>query len=132
MQHSIGSLASAIGRPLSTKTGPAPQPRSNGRKLGFEGSRLAYLLAGCGYFYQSHRAADDFKALIEIMSMKLNGSESTALAQLLESARKPTIRIWAEQSPFDLREILKKRKYRWNDGSDGRPKAWYVDVPEAR
>ncbi|MDH8555059.1 hypothetical protein QIH37_29375, partial [Klebsiella pneumoniae] len=53
------------------------------------------------------------------------------LALLLESARKPTVRIWAEQSPFDLREILKKRKYRWNDGSDGRPKAWYVDVPEA-
>lgn len=101
------------------------------RKLGFEGSRLAYLLAGCGYFHHSHRAADDCKALLEIMSMKPNGSESTALALLLESARKPTVRIWAEQSPFDLREILKKRKYRWNDGSNGRPKAWYVDVPEA-
>ena len=101
------------------------------RKLGFEGSRLAYLLAGCGYFHHSHRAADDCKALLEIMSMKPTGSENTALALLLESARKPTVRIWAEQSPFDLREILKKRKYRWNDGSDGRPKAWYVDVAEA-
>lgn len=101
------------------------------RKLGFEGSRLAYLLAGCGYFHQSHRAADDCKALLEILSMKPNGGESTALALLLDSARKPTMRIWAEQSPFDLRELLKKRKYRWNDGSDGRPKAWYVDVAEA-
>jgi DNA polymerase-3 subunit epsilon len=101
------------------------------RKLGFEGSRLAYLLAGCGYFHQSHRAADDCKALLEIMSMKPNGSKNTVLALLLASARKPTVRIWAEQSPFDLREILKKRKYRWNDGSDGRPKAWYIDVPEA-
>lgn len=101
------------------------------RKLGFEGSRLAYLLAGCGYFHHSHRAADDCKALLEVMSMKPDGGESTSLALLLESARKPTMRIWAEQSPFDLREILKKRKYRWNDGSDGRPKAWYVDVAEA-
>jgi DNA polymerase-3 subunit epsilon len=25
---------------------------------------------------------------------------------------------------------LKRRGYRWSDGSDGRPRSWYVDVPE--
>ena len=29
---------------------------------------------------------------------------------------------------FELKDSLKKRGYRWNDGSDGRPKSWYVDV----
>jgi DNA polymerase-3 subunit epsilon len=26
---------------------------------------------------------------------------------------------------------LKRQGYRWNDGSDGRPKSWYIDVCEA-
>jgi DNA polymerase-3 subunit epsilon len=25
---------------------------------------------------------------------------------------------------------LKRRGYKWSDGSDGRPKSWYVDVCE--
>jgi len=41
------------------------------------------------------------------------------------------MRIWAEQSPFDLKDELKKRGYRWNDGTDGRPRSWYIDVDEA-
>ena len=36
-----------------------------------------------------------------------------------------------EQSPFELKDRLKKRGYRWSDGSDGRPRSWYVDVDEA-
>jgi DNA polymerase-3 subunit epsilon len=40
------------------------------------------------------------------------------------------MRIWAEQSPYDLEDTLKRRGYRWSDGSDGRPGSWYVDVDE--
>jgi DNA polymerase III subunit epsilon len=53
-----------------------------------------------------------------------------AIALLLETARKATVRVWAEQSPFELKDSLKKRGYRWNDGSDGRPKSWFIDVCE--
>lgn len=38
----------------------------------------------------------------------------------------------AEQSPFDLKDALKRRGYRWSDGSDGRPRSWYVDVDESK
>jgi len=41
------------------------------------------------------------------------------------------VRIWAEQSPFELKDTLKKRGYKWSDGSDGRPRSWYVDVDDA-
>ena len=41
------------------------------------------------------------------------------------------MRIWAEQSPFELKDELKKRGYRWSDGADGRPRSWYIDVDEA-
>jgi DNA polymerase-3 subunit epsilon len=57
--------------------------------------------------------------------------DKPALAVLLEHARRKTMRIWAEQSPFDLKDELKKRGYRWNDGADGRPKSWYIDVDES-
>ena len=49
---------------------------------------------------------------------------------LLDTARRPTVRIWAEHSPFESKDQLKARGYRWSDGSDGRPKSWWVEVDE--
>jgi DNA polymerase III subunit epsilon len=102
------------------------------RKHGFEGSRLGYLLNGAGFFHQAHRAVDDCHALLEILSFELPTTGTSALAILLERARKKTMRIWAEQSPFDLKDVLKRRGYRWSDGVDGRPRSWYVDLDESR
>ncbi|MGM4877658.1 3'-5' exonuclease [Bradyrhizobium sp. 956_D2_N1_5] len=101
------------------------------RKHGFEGSRLGYLLNGAGFFHQAHRAVDDCHALLEILALELSTTGAPALASLLEQARKKTMRIWADQSPFDLKDVLKRRGYRWSDGSDGRPRSWYVDVDES-
>jgi DNA polymerase III subunit epsilon len=101
------------------------------RKLGFDGSRLGYLLAGVGLFHQAHRAIDDCQALIEILSGDVPKLNRSALAILLDRARRKTVRIWAEQSPFELKDVLKKRGYRWSDGADGRPRSWYIDVDEA-
>jgi DNA polymerase-3 subunit epsilon len=101
------------------------------RKHGFEGSRLGYLLNGAGFFHQAHRAVDDCHALLEILALELPTTGTPALAVLLEQARKKTMRVWAEQSPFDLKDSLKRRGYRWSDGSDGRPRSWYIDVDES-
>jgi len=100
------------------------------RKHGFAGAQLGYLLNGAGFFHAAHRAVDDCHALLEILDFTLPTTGAPALALLLETARKPTVRVWAEQSPFELKDALKKRGYRWNDGSDGRPKSWHVDVCE--
>jgi DNA polymerase III subunit epsilon len=100
------------------------------KKHGFAGAQLGYLLNGAGYFHAAHRAVDDCHALMEILDFTLPTTGAPALALLLETARKPTVRVWAEQSPFELKDSLKKRGYRWSDGSDGRPKSWYVDVCE--
>ncbi|WP_409363084.1 3'-5' exonuclease [Bradyrhizobium lablabi] len=101
------------------------------RQHGFEGSRLGYLLHGAGFFHQAHRAVDDCHALLEILALDLPATGAPALGALLEQARKKTMRVWAEQSPFDLKDALKRRGYRWSDGSDGRPRSWYVDVEES-
>ncbi|MGY4348965.1 DNA polymerase-3 subunit epsilon [Bradyrhizobium sp. GM7.3] len=100
------------------------------RGHGFAGSQLGYLLNGAGFFHQAHRAVDDCHALLEVLNFTLPTTGVPALAALLENARKPTVRIWAEQSPFELKDSLKRRGYRWNDGSDGRPKSWHIDVCE--
>jgi DNA polymerase III subunit epsilon len=102
------------------------------RAHGFEGSRLAYLLSGIGMFHRSHRAVDDCHALLEILAHTIPEANRTALSLLLENARRKTIRIWAEQAPFDLKDELKKRGYRWSSGDEGRPKAWYVDIDEVK
>lgn len=101
------------------------------RKHGFAGSQLGYLLNGAGFFHQAHRAVDDCHALLEVLAFELPTIGSPALALLLETARKPTMRVWAEQTAFELKDSLKRRGYRWNDGSDGRPKSWFIDVDES-
>jgi DNA polymerase III subunit epsilon len=101
------------------------------RKHGFDGSRLGYLLAGVGLFHESHRAVDDCRALVEILASDLPEPNQSALAVLLARARRKTMRIWAEQSPYELKDELKKRGYRWSDCADGRPRSWYIDVDEA-
>jgi DNA polymerase III subunit epsilon len=102
------------------------------RKHGFEGARLGYLLNGAGFFHGAHRAIDDCHALLEVLAFELPTTGAPALSVLLDQARKNTMRVWAEQSPFDLKDVLKRRGYRWSDGSDGRPRSWYIDVDEGK
>ena len=93
------------------------------RKHGFAGAQLSYLLIGVGYFHEAHRAVDDCHMLLEVPAFELPTTGAPAFALLLETARKSTVRVWAEQSPVELKDTLNKRGYRWNYGSDGRPKS---------
>lgn len=98
---------------------------------GYEGTKLAYLAMGAGFFYEGHRATYDCLAAIELLARVLPKSGQTGLAQLLDRARRPSFRIWAENSPFDLKDVLKARGYRWNGEGTTSPRAWYIDVDEA-
>ncbi|MBX3494513.1 MAG: 3'-5' exonuclease, partial [Parvibaculum sp.] len=81
---------------------------------GFEGTKLAYLAQAAGFFYDRHRAMHDCLATVELLAMPLPRSGVTGLSRLLEGARAVSWRIWAENSPFDLKDVLKARGYRWN------------------
>jgi DNA polymerase-3 subunit epsilon len=97
---------------------------------GFDGAKLGHLAAAQGFFYDGHRAVHDCHAGIEILARTLPRSGRTAMGVLLESARQPRWRIWAVRAPFEQKDCLKRRGYRWCDGSDGRARAWSVDVFE--
>lgn len=102
------------------------------RAHGFEGTRLTQLLSHIGLFHDAHRGLDDCRALLELLAFELPAAQTTILSLLLNEARRTTVRIWALGAPFDMKQSLKQRRYRWNDGSDGRPRSWYVDVDEFR
>lgn len=98
---------------------------------GIGSAKLDYLAMCFGLFHTGHRAIADCEMLLEILARPFPETETPTLGLLLETARKATFRVWALDSPFDLKDLLKARGYRWNDGSDGNPKAWYRDVAEA-
>lgn len=102
------------------------------KEEGFDGTRLSHIAGGLGFFYDAHRAIEDCHAGIEVLSNDLPISGELAMSKLLSAARHDTKRIWAINAPYDFKDILKTRGYRWNDGSDGRPKSWYIDLTKAR
>ncbi len=115
---------------FSTKAWACSMTQVPWKKELFEGLKLEYLAMKSGFFYDAHRASTDCHAGIELLSRPLPQSGDLALHTLLDEARKPTCRVWAENAPFDFKDILKARGYSWNDGNDGRPKSWYYDIPE--
>ena len=98
---------------------------------GFEGGKLGHLLMQAGRFFDGHRAVHDCEAAVELLSLPLPRSGRPGLLPLLEAARMRGRRVWAVQAPFEARARLKARGYRWNDGENGRPRAWHVDVEDA-
>ncbi|WP_454758823.1 3'-5' exonuclease [Caulobacter segnis] len=99
------------------------------RAEGVSGSRLEYVVASFGYFYEAHRAIDDCNAVHNILGLPLAKTGVPVLARLLEAARRSDVRVFADGAPYSSRIALKRRGYRWNDGLNGYPRAWWKDVP---
>lgn len=97
---------------------------------GYEGTKLGYLINQSGYFHVGHRAVDDCFALLEVLALSQGDNNQTPFAELHQASQSSRVRIFAENSPFDLKDRLKERGYRWSDGSDGRPKSWWIEIAE--
>ncbi len=97
---------------------------------GYEGTKLGYLINQSGYFHVGHRAVDDCFALLEVLALPRSDNGQTPFAELYRASQRSRLRIFAENSPFDLKDRLKERGYRWSDGSDGRPKSWWIEIAE--
>jgi len=78
------------------------------------GSRkLDYIAYQLGYFFDGHRAVNDAQATLHLLSYALPVSKKLAMAELLASAREKSMRIFAIAAPFDKKDALKDRGYRW-------------------
>ncbi len=97
---------------------------------GYEGTKLGYLINQSGYFHLGHRAVDDCFALLEVLDRCRPDDDRSPFAELYEASTTSRVRIFAENAPYDLKDRLKERGYRWSDGSDGRPKSWWIEIAE--
>ena len=96
---------------------------------GLASVKLEYLAYKFGYFFEGHRAQVDCYASLHLLSMTLPKSGDLVLKSLLNNARLKSYRIWALGSPFDSKDLLKNRGYRW-PGDNGKHRSWYIDVDE--
>ena len=99
---------------------------------GASGLRLSELLARHGLFFDAHRALDDSLALLHLLSLPLEPGRGPALASLIAAAREPTVRLFAREAPYEAKDRLKQRGYRWSNGLDGDPRSWWRDLAPAQ
>jgi DNA polymerase-3 subunit epsilon len=84
------------------------------------------LLNDYGWFHNGHRAIDDCLAVLALLASKFRESDRLVLSGLLESARKPMLRVWAVSAPIETKDILKGRGYRWS----AHKRCWYAELEE--
>ncbi|MFO1257268.1 MAG: 3'-5' exonuclease [Gammaproteobacteria bacterium] len=98
----------------------------NWKSRGFESQRLDYLNWKLGYFYDAHRALTDCWATLNLLL-----KEEGAFDELKSNVKKKRIIIQAIDAPFDNKDLLKARAYKWNDGVERSPKCWWTIIFEA-
>jgi len=81
---------------------------------GFSGAKLEYLAWQCGFFYEAHRSLVDCQALLELLRRPLPRSGRIAFDVLRRAADQRAFRLWALESPFDAKDRLRERGYRWH------------------
>ena len=89
-------------------------------------AKLEFIAYKFGFHFDGHRAINDCEALYEILQNKLQVSNDLVLKQLIENAELKETRIYALNSKFDTKDILKARGYRWNIEK----RQWYLSGVE--
>ena len=93
---------------------------------GISSGKLEFLAYNCGFHYTGHRASTDCHALLEVLQNPLPTSGNLAMQTLLQNARLADIKVSALGSPFESKDVLKERNYRWNADK----KVWAKDIPQ--
>jgi len=122
-------FAERISRIFATKPWACTMCDVPWKAEGIEGRRLSDLLSCFQYFFEAHRAVDDCEAGIALLTMLLPKSRERVLSRVLQAARTPTWRIFADAAPFETKDTLKRRGYKWNPDRELGPRAWWKDVP---
>jgi DNA polymerase-3 subunit epsilon len=97
-------------------------------QLGFDGRAQQHLLLQHGWFANAHRAGDDVWSLFHLLRQSRpdaeTGEQRTHLSRLLWASQLPTELVEAVNAPFDMKDRLKARGYRWN----ARKRVWCKEL----
>ena len=94
---------------------------------GIASAKLEYLGYISGFFFDAHRAEMDCRATLEVLQKPLPVSGERPLLQLFRRLGEKTWRVYADDSPFDYKDLLKERSYRW----DAKGRVWHRTLGEA-
>lgn len=89
-------------------------------------AKLENLAQALGLFYDAHRAEMDCHALLAVLVAPLPKGSGTGLAHLMKAADVPMFRLQANHAPFDAKDKLKARGYRWN----AEEKVWQTRISD--
>jgi DNA polymerase-3 subunit epsilon len=96
------------------------------KKEGYGSAKLEYLALEKGWFYEAHRAEVDCHALLAVLTEQLEKSSQSGLAKIIALSRLPTFRLQATNAPFEAKDLLKARAYRWN----AEQKVWHTRLAD--
>ncbi len=96
------------------------------KAAGAGSSKLSALAQDQGWFYDAHRARVDCHALLQVLARPVGAGGLTGLSQLITAASRPSYKLRATGSPFEAKDQLKGRGYRW----DADAKVWFCTVPD--
>lgn len=95
------------------------------RELGYDGRALGHLVLQSGRFFDGHRASNDASALAALLGTTAVDGR-TILAHLMESCERNSVRVDATGAPFETKDALKGRGYRW----DAARRVWLRELNE--
>ncbi|MFM8865435.1 MAG: 3'-5' exonuclease [Limnohabitans sp.] len=93
------------------------------RGQGSGSAKLEFLAHERGWFYDAHRALTDCHALLQVLAVPLATGVS-GLQQLLHGAAAIRYKLRATGAPFEAKDALKARGYRW----DGEGRVWWTSL----
>ena len=96
------------------------------KKEGRGSAKLEHLALHQGLFYEAHRAEVDCHALLAVLMAPLISDGKTGLARLADAVASPSFRLLATQAPFDAKDVLKARAYRW----DAEKRVWHTRLKD--
>ncbi len=97
---------------------------------GFSAGKLDYLGMQFGWFYDGHRALADCEACLALLAQTLPRSKKSVMLTVREAALRNDYLIRAVNAPYDLREKLKARGYRWRPAELKHGKVWWTTTSE--
>ena len=97
------------------------------KKKGFLSQKLELLTIYHGFFNDAHRALNDVNSLLYLLSIKDVESKSPYLLELIQNARRSMHQIVAHSTPYDKKDNLKSRQYRWDNSNRFWTKTIYAE-----
>jgi len=94
------------------------------KEEGYGSAALEHLLYRAGFHFNGHRAVVDCHALLTVLQLDLPGYGIKAFKKLIDSKNSSDLKIWALQTPFESKDKLKNRQYRWH----AEQRTWYKHI----